>query len=413
MLKTAVGILLFGAVFVSGRSELVLGKELHARRFAAGLRRQSAVILLMVLGLAPMLLTACQGEAAETLAVAVAATTVPPATPTITLPAPVVAVQLSPTALPEMVSFQPINPTEQLLTAEAGAAAIVSPTPELITVATGEPTATSSPTPQPTFTPPTLPETSPNEHYWLIRPVPQGGTVWTDKAYPFGSTRGGSLRPHHGVEFNVPSGTQILAAASGTVVVAGADDVELVGPQSNFYGQVVVIQHDFLYLNQPVYTLYGHLSELFVNVGQTVAAGDIIALSGATGVADGSHLHFEVRVGENSYNASRNPLLWLWPFPDRGTVTGRVVFPDGGLAYEAPVSLRRIDGPAPYLATTTYAVGEFRSDQGWGENFAIDDVPAGYYEITVRSSTTSYTVEAWVFSRQTTFVEIRLENDPE
>ena len=329
---------------------------------------------------------------------------------TATLPAPVVAVAQTPSPLPDMRSFQLLNPTTQAATAEAEAIALVSPTPEQIAIATADATAlpTATLTPQPTFTPPTLPETSANEHYWLIRPIPEGGTVWTDKVYPFGSTRGGTLRPHHGVEFNVPTGTQVLAAASGTVVVAGPDDAEVVGPEGSFYGNVVVIQHDFLYQGQAVFTLYGHLSEVDIAVGQTVAAGDLIALSGGTGVADGPHLHFEVRLGSNTYAAARNPLLWLWPFPDRGTVIGRVSWPNGELVAEAPVSLRRVDGPAPYIATTSYAAG-ISGDPGWGENFAVDDVPAGYYEITVRSGAEKYTVEAWVFSRQTTYVEIILD----
>ena len=43
-------------------------------------------------------------------------------------------------------------------------------------------------------------------------------------------------------------------------------------------------------------TLYGHCSKLLAKVGQTVEAGDIIALSGSTGRSTGPHLHFEVRV---------------------------------------------------------------------------------------------------------------------
>ncbi|MCZ7673474.1 MAG: peptidoglycan DD-metalloendopeptidase family protein [Chloroflexi bacterium] len=92
-------------------------------------------------------------------------------------------------------------------------------------------------------------------------PIPEGGTVWTDKTYPYGSTRGGTLRPHHGVEFNVGKGTQILAAAGGTVVAAGEDNIIAYGPHTNFYGKLVIIELDVAYQGQPVYNLYGHLSE--------------------------------------------------------------------------------------------------------------------------------------------------------
>lgn len=266
-----------------------------------------------------------------------------------------------------------------------------------------------TPTPQPTFTPPALPFTSDKDHYWLRRPIPEGGTVWTDKTYPYGSTRGGTLRPHHGVEFYVPTGTPVLAAASGTVIVAGADDAQIHGPHANFYGNLVIIQLDSTLAGQPVYNLYAHLSEIFVNEGQHVDAEQIIAYSGATGVADGSHLHFEVRVGQNSYESTRNPLLWLYPFPEHGTVAGRVTWPSGEPAHEAPVFLRRIDALSKYAATTTYAEGSINPDEAWNENFALDDVVAGYYEVEVRIGEKKYKQEVWVFPYQTSFVEITLE----
>jgi murein DD-endopeptidase MepM/ murein hydrolase activator NlpD len=274
---------------------------------------------------------------------------------------------------------------------------------------TAEPTEPATATPMPTFTPPALPNTSPNEHYWLRRPVPEGSIVWTDKAYPFGSTRGGTLRPHHGVEFNVPAGTQILAAASGTIVFAGPDSATLLGATTNFYGNVVVIESDSSLDGQPVYTLYGHLSEVLVTVGQSVQAQQVIALSGATGVADGAHLHFEVRLGQNSYDATYNPLLWLYPFPDRGVVAGRITWPNGTSARGVPVTLRRIDAPSAYASTTTYADNSVNGDPRWRENFALDDVVAGYYELVVGSGDDEIVVEFWVYPYQTSFVEIVLE----
>lgn len=274
---------------------------------------------------------------------------------------------------------------------------------------TAEPTEPATPTPMPTFTPPALPNTSPNEHYWLRRPVPEGSAVWTDKNYPYGSTRGGTLRPHHGVEFNVPAGTEVLAAASGRVIFAGADSETLLGETTNFYGNVVVIQLDSSLAGQPVFNLYGHLSEVLVAVGQTVLAEDVIALSGASGIADGAHLHFEVRLGVNSYDATLNPLLWLYPFPDRGVVAGRISWPNGTAARDVPVTLRRIDAPSPYAATTTYTGGTVNSDPLWNENFVLDDVTAGYYELTVGSGDDEIKVELWVYPYQTSFVEIVLE----
>ncbi len=269
---------------------------------------------------------------------------------------------------------------------------------------------TDTPTPQPTFTPPALPQTALDEHYWLRRPIAEGGTVWTDKTYPYGSTRGGTLEPHHGVEFYVPTGTEILAAASGTVRVAGKDDAIAYGLKTNFYGQLVVIELDSQFNGQPIYNLYGHLSQIYVSEGQHVNAQDVIALSGATGVADGPHLHFEVRQGGNSYESTRNPLLWLWPFPDDGTIAGRVTFANGALAYEAPVRAVRVDAPSVYAATTTYADESLNSDTILNENFALDDIAAGYYEVIVDVGGKKYKAEVWVFPRRTSFVEIVLGN---
>lgn len=265
-------------------------------------------------------------------------------------------------------------------------------------------------TPLPTFTPPALPFTTAEDHYWLRRPVPEGGVVWTDKVYPYGGTRGGQLRPHHGVEFMVPGGTPLLVAASGTVIVAGDDSTDVYGPHPDFYGKLIVIELHSRYQGQPVYILYGHLSDVLVREEQPVAAGEVIGLSGGTGVADGPHLHFEVRLGQNDYYHTRNPLLWIYPFPDYGTVAGRVTWPDGSPAYEVPVSLRRLDAPSRYLATTTYADDNVNPTELWDENFALDDVPAGYYEVTVRlGENRRITEEVWVFAYRTSFVEIVLE----
>ena len=127
---------------------------------------------------------------------------------------------------------------------------------------TVSPTATAGPT----FTPPPPPPPT-TDHFWFYRPIAEGGVVWTNKIYPYGSTRGGTLRPHHGVEFDVVAGTEILAANAGTVLFAGPDSETLVGPHTNFYGNVVVIQHDFQLEGQPVFSLYGHLSQIYVVAG--------------------------------------------------------------------------------------------------------------------------------------------------
>jgi murein DD-endopeptidase MepM/ murein hydrolase activator NlpD len=88
-------------------------------------------------------------------------------------------------------------------------------------------------------------------------------------------------RMHTGVDFGASYGTAIHAAGGGTVILAH---------YSSGYGNCVVIDH-----GNGVTTLYGHCSALLVAVGDIVHQGQTIGRVGATGMATGPHLHFEVR----------------------------------------------------------------------------------------------------------------------
>ena len=104
----------------------------------------------------------------------------------------------------------------------------------------------------------------------------------------------GQRKGHNGMDLAVPTGTPIRAALPGTVTTAAYDQ--------GGYGYYIMIDH-----GNGLTTLYGHNSQLLLQVGQTVEAGDIISLSGSTGRSTGPHLHFEVRVnGERT-----NPRYYL------------------------------------------------------------------------------------------------------
>jgi murein DD-endopeptidase MepM/ murein hydrolase activator NlpD len=89
-------------------------------------------------------------------------------------------------------------------------------------------------------------------------------------------------RMHEGIDLAVSSGTPVVAAASGTVIVAG---------WMGGYGNLVVVDH-----GGGVSTAYGHNTMVTVGVGQHVAQGQLISYSGSTGHSTGPHVHFEVRI---------------------------------------------------------------------------------------------------------------------
>jgi murein DD-endopeptidase MepM/ murein hydrolase activator NlpD len=99
-------------------------------------------------------------------------------------------------------------------------------------------------------------------------------------------TRGVSLgaqgeEPHAGLDIAIPVGTPIRASGGGVVASAGQD------PE---YGLFVLLTHP-----DGFETMYGHSSRLLVQTGDSVAAGEVIALSGSTGRSTAPHLHFEIR----------------------------------------------------------------------------------------------------------------------
>ena len=101
----------------------------------------------------------------------------------------------------------------------------------------------------------------------------------------------GASSNHHGIDISQAGGElgDILAAADGTVVKAG--------PASGF-GRWVVIEHTDSAGTLVATTVYAHMSEIYVKVGQKVGAGQKIAKEGNAGIGSGAHLHFELHKGK-------------------------------------------------------------------------------------------------------------------
>ncbi|MFI6260796.1 M23 family metallopeptidase [Micromonospora sp. NPDC051006] len=145
--------------------------------------------------------------------------------------------------------------------------------------------APSSPTPSPSAASPSAkPATAKPKPRKTTKPkpawvIPMKGAATTSCFGPRWGTQ------HAGIDFALPAGTPIHAAAAGTVVKAG--------DAGDGYGNSVFIDHGNGYL-----THYAHQSRLVVSVGDKVGVGEVIGYEGSTGDSTGPHLHFEVHQGQ-------------------------------------------------------------------------------------------------------------------
>ena len=101
-------------------------------------------------------------------------------------------------------------------------------------------------------------------------------------------------RMHEGIDISVSTGTPVVAAKAGVVIVAG---------WLGGYGNLVVVDH-----GGGVATAYGHNTSVTVGVGQYVEQGQLIAYSGSTGHSTGPHVHFEVRINGSAGRSDGLPL---------------------------------------------------------------------------------------------------------
>lgn len=129
----------------------------------------------------------------------------------------------------------------------------------------------------------------------FVRPVPGEASA------PFGTRRifnGEPRAPHAGIDLRAATGTPVRAAGPARVAFAG---------DLYFSGGTVILDH-----GAGLFTIYAHLSRVDVAEGATVAAGQAIGLSGATGRVTGPHLHWGARVGAHIVDprALLDPALW-------------------------------------------------------------------------------------------------------
>ena len=223
------------------------------------------------------------------------------------------------------------------------------------------------------------------DHFYFARPIAADNVNWPLAEYRYGGTFFAPNIVHTGVDIDANEGTPILAAGPGTVISADWGlYTEAPGNENDPYGKAVVIRHDFGYKGDNLYTVYAHMSEIITVIGQHVETGDVIGLVGDTGVTTGPHLHFEVRMGPNTFFRTYNPELWMAPPQGWGVLVGRLTDRKGNLLNQYEMEVRPLPSEKPARKVFTYAEGAANSDPYYQENLVLSDLPAGIYKLLLK-----------------------------
>jgi len=232
-------------------------------------------------------------------------------------------------------------------------------------------------------------------HFIFQNPILPPSNTSVDTSYRYGSTQDGLREPHHGVELLNKFGTPIHSAGGGQVQFAGPDKEAVYSPWRDFYGNMIVIRH-----TEEMYTLYAHLSKINVQAGDEVKAGDLIGEVGQSGVATGSHLHFEVRKGGDgtNYFSTQNPELWLIPNKDEnskrlGAISFSVMDQNSNFQFFEFTARYYLDKNGTKIKS--HYIVTYPRDMALGvENAALGDLPPGFYYVALKSNGQIF--ERWV-----------------
>ena len=221
---------------------------------------------------------------------------------------------------------------------------------------------------------------SPYDHFYFARPIAADQVNWPLADYRYG----GIFTPpfiHTGVDIDAPYGAPILAAGPGTIIWANWGLLtEAPGNHDDPYGQAVVIRMDFGFEDQQLYTVYAHMSKIIAIVGQHVKTGDVIGLVGSTGHTTGPHVHFEVRLGYNSFYDTYNPELWMAPPQGWGVLVGNIGDDSGMTLQQLEVYVTNTVTNDSHMVKT-YGPGPVNHDPYYDENLVLSDLPAGLYKV--------------------------------
>lgn len=223
-----------------------------------------------------------------------------------------------------------------------------------------------------------------NGAFRLVRPA--SDRYQTNGSYLYGEPNiRGSATAHRGIDIIMNQDT-VFAAHAGVIGNVSYNPNDPTGGfEPSGCGNYLMV--DTTWGGEPLFTLYCHLERPLVSLGQTVRAGQPVAISGNTGFSTGPHLHFEVRrfhrwSQPNSRNR-RNAELWV-AMDGMGAIYGTV--PGAGNSTRVDISPHPKPRP-PYTTfgwalTYNFLDPNIGSDDVYQENYAIGDVRPGTYTIT-------------------------------
>ncbi len=247
------------------------------------------------------------------------------------------------------------------------------------------------------------------DHFYFERPIAADNVNWPLPTYRYGGVFFADVT-HSGVDIPADPGVPVIAAGPGTVIWAGwglfSEDPT---NEKDAYGIAVAIRHDFGYLSEPLYTIYAHMRSENVTVGQFVSTGDQLGEVGDTGYTTGPHLHFEIRIGKNTYFHTRNPELWVAPSQGWGVLAGRIMDSSRKAMHQAPVYIRALDTTREWTVYT-YGPESVRPDDYYNENMVISDLPAGRYRIAIQYGDANNYLTVQIVPGQVTYFSFRGEH---
>lgn len=244
----------------------------------------------------------------------------------------------------------------------------------------------------------------PEDHFYLARPIPSGQVNWPNPTYRYGNTFFTDTTIHTGVDLGADQGADVLAAGDGEVIWVGYGLYRGYDDQTDPYGLAVAIRHDFGHQGKQLYTIYAHLEKITAWLGQRVRMGEKIGTVGITGHTTGPHLHFEIRLGENDYYATRNPELWMVPPEGWAVLAGRVTNSYGHYMMEQIVEIVSLISGQTWTVKT-YKHSAINMDDEYKENFVISDLPSGPYEIRINYYGVMMKTQLYLYPGRTNFIK--------